>query len=468
MAKVVDAVIIGAGLSGLQAAVDLQEAGRSFIILEARDRIGGKTWSVPRKDGKGLQESGAAWINDTNQSHVWQWVQRFGLSTVVQNVTGDVACEDEEGNCHFFPFGGLPKFDQADVDNINHLRNTVEVTCLDPDTFKQPLRSEIDNLSFEQWCRNVGAGRRAIQTATLWCRGTLGHDPSEVSALAFLEIARGGLGIINLRYDGKHGAQHLRIMEGTQSIAVNMAKLLPANSIRLNSAVEAVTKTSARSYKVDTYDGQNFLARKVIVSVPGPAYKNVTFDPPLPSAKETYTTNVRHGCYLKYICLFKSPFWRRQGSCGLAQSFKGPINHCRDTSIDSQENFALTCFITSAPGRRWLSLDDAQRRNAVLDQVASLFHVSQETIQAEFLDSVTAQWMNDRWAGWGCPFAAPPPGTIGLAEDGALAREKVDGLYFVGTELTDQWRGYMEGALRSGKRGASQVLADLTNRDARL
>jgi monoamine oxidase len=103
-----DVIIIGGGLSGLQAALDLHEAGRSVIILEARDRVGGKTRTIERPDGKGFQEFGAAWVNDTNQSHIWAYCRRFGLTPVVQNIIGSVASEDKQGNVHAFPFGGLP------------------------------------------------------------------------------------------------------------------------------------------------------------------------------------------------------------------------------------------------------------------------------------------------------------------------------------------------------------------------
>lgn len=103
-----DVVIIGAGFSGLQAALDLQEKGCSFVILEARDRVGGKAFSVQRPDGLGIQELGACWLNDSNQSTVWSYVKKFGLTPIVQNVKGSVACEDTDGSSHFFPFGSMP------------------------------------------------------------------------------------------------------------------------------------------------------------------------------------------------------------------------------------------------------------------------------------------------------------------------------------------------------------------------
>jgi monoamine oxidase len=104
-----DVLIIGAGFSGLSAALTLQEAHKSVLVLEARDRVGGKSRSVQRADGKGVQELGACWVNDTNQSEVWRWCERLGLTAVVQNVKGKVAWEDEEGQRGWFDFGGLPE-----------------------------------------------------------------------------------------------------------------------------------------------------------------------------------------------------------------------------------------------------------------------------------------------------------------------------------------------------------------------
>lgn len=341
------------------------------------------------------------------------------------------------------------------------MRDLVEAASLDPKSFEQPRRDELDSITFEQYCRNAGADAQALQTARVWTRGTLGQDPSDVSALAYLEICRGGLGLVNLRYDGKHGAQFLRLQEGTHSISIGISKLLPPGTIELSTPVVSIVQKSSELYSIITANGSKLQARKAIVSIPGPTYKEIAFDPPLPMKKQLFTNSARYGCFVKLICLFETPFWRRQGSCGLAQSFRGPINHCRDTSVDQQSNYTLTCFLCAGPGRKWLGLSSGEQEAAVLNQLGSLFNVGIEAVKAEFLGSVTAQWMQDKWAGYGCPFATPPPGMLGNTPVGDICVQKFNGMYFVGTELADEWRGYMDGALRSGKRGAAQVLAEL-------
>lgn len=108
-ATTVDVVIIGAGLAGLAAAEQVQRAGLSCVVLEARDRVGGKTWSEPLSNGDGVVDLGAAWINDSNQSRMIALARRVGAELVVQNTTGQCVLQDFDGQVSDFPYGELPQ-----------------------------------------------------------------------------------------------------------------------------------------------------------------------------------------------------------------------------------------------------------------------------------------------------------------------------------------------------------------------
>jgi monoamine oxidase len=99
-----DVVVVGAGLSGLEAARNVQNAGLRVIVLEAKDCIGGKTRTVSN-DGKGFIELGAAWINDTNQSEMWAMAQKYGMETVVQRAEGLDCVQDKDKSVLHVPYG---------------------------------------------------------------------------------------------------------------------------------------------------------------------------------------------------------------------------------------------------------------------------------------------------------------------------------------------------------------------------
>lgn len=104
-----DVIIVGAGLAGLAAARQLTEAGFSCVVLEARDRVGGRTYSLPVPNGRpGVIEAGAAWINDVNQTRMISLVREFGLETTEQNTTGNCALQDVDGTISSFPYGEVP------------------------------------------------------------------------------------------------------------------------------------------------------------------------------------------------------------------------------------------------------------------------------------------------------------------------------------------------------------------------
>jgi monoamine oxidase len=104
--KVYDVVVVGAGLSGLQAAVAIRAAGFTVCVLEATNRVGGKTLTVKSSE-KGYNDLGAAWINDTNQSEMFKLFQKYGFDTEVQRACGDTIVHLADGSLEKVPYGQL-------------------------------------------------------------------------------------------------------------------------------------------------------------------------------------------------------------------------------------------------------------------------------------------------------------------------------------------------------------------------
>ncbi|KIX10399.1 uncharacterized protein Z518_01481 [Rhinocladiella mackenziei CBS 650.93] len=459
-----DVVIVGAGLSGLQSALTLHRAGLRYLVLEARDRVGGKTLTL-RSSSTGAVKSdlGAAWINDSNQSRMWALAQELGLHTYVQNTFGDVVVQDFNGSLVKFPYGGVPKYPSAkDTESCISIRDLVEEvsTTKSPSIFSAgPHRQRLDSISFETYLREANVTPKAFATAQVWTHAMLGVDPAEVSALYFLEYCAAGGGLMTMRSDCKDGGQYLRIREGTSAFAERMAQRLTPGSLKLNSPVWGVTQNADGTVSVSAKgpSPMAYNARKVIISVPTPVYKTITFSPPLPPSKTSVVNRTRYGFYTKYIVNFSKPFWAERKLCGLGQSFVGPVSVFRDTSL-GDDKYCMTCFIGGQFGRRWAAQDAEGKKASVLKQIGDIFADGKD-ITPLFIEAYESPWMEEEYSGWGCPCPALPPGVLADGWDALCA--PVGNVHFIGTELSTVWRGYMEGAVATGERGAMEVLTEL-------
>ncbi|KAJ6445382.1 Amidase [Purpureocillium lavendulum] len=431
----VDVVVIGAGLSGLKAAYEVQQAGYSCAVVEARDRVGGKTWSSDRTDKGKFVDVGAAWINDTNQSEVFRLVQELGLETVVQNTTGN-------------------KLSEANgVESMLFLRNKAEEVCQSLD-IRDPLRngSHLDNMSFEDWVRSVtGPSESALASASIWTRAMLGMEPREVSALFFLNYCKSGGGLLQMRSDQKNGGQYLRLAKGTQKIAIGLANLLRPDTITLSSPVRVVEQAASAIQVHSTR--RTYTCKRVIVSVPTPLYKEITFHPALPADKLELSRLNRHGYTNKVMVRYSSPWWRGYGLCGMLQSFAGPVTVTRDSSVDELGQFSLTCFCVGDWGRQLSKLSQAERFAAVVEHVTKTLGSAGSVPQPIGIEEHEWQW--DQWS-QGCPCPAAPPRVMTRLEPALRASHGK--IHFVGTETAYEWKGYMDGALRSGARGGREVI----------
>ncbi|PYI00440.1 amine oxidase [Aspergillus sclerotiicarbonarius CBS 121057] len=450
----VDVLVIGAGLSGLMAAETVLQAGHSCLVLEGRDRVGGKTWSCPLPSGDGVIDLGAAWINDSNQSMMIELARRAGADLIEQNTTGNCLLQREDGAITAFPYGQTPRITAQMQSEMEAIRDTAEADCQAVDC-SRPRDASLDSLSFLAYLQSRHASPAAIANASVWTRAMLGQEPQDVSALYFLNYCKSGGGLLQMRSDRKHGAQYLRVRQGTQIFAKTLAAALPEGTIRFGERVTAITQKERGVTLVES-KGRLIKAHKVICSAPTPVLKTIRFEPPLPPKKQLLVDSFRYGYYTKVMLSFRSAWWVTRGYCGLVQSFCGPASIYRDTSSPADGKWVLTAFLAGDVGRKWSELgSQREREQALLRQLGEIYGEA-DLPAREFIEAMGHEWSTEELSGWGCPCPVLPPGVLSAAGD--ALREPFRDVHFVGTETAEEWKGYMEGAVRSGRRGALEAV----------
>ncbi|GAD93972.1 flavin-containing amine oxidase [Paecilomyces variotii No. 5] len=446
-----DVVIIGAGFSGLQAAYTAQQAGLSVAVIEARDRVGGKVWSVPLASGRGCVELGAAWINDSLQPRIWAYAERFGLKVVKQRLEGRAVMQENPEARFEFPFGITPDFTPEEKRNLEYIRDHIQAESLKPG-----LPSvEDDDVSLDQYVRRLGALPQTIKMVNLWAQVMHGVESTEESAAWFIDYCRRNRGLLAIRADDSSGGQYMRFQDGAQSVANRIASLIGESNIHLSSPVVSIQND--KSYvSITTADGRAFTARKCILSIPSTMYRELNISPQLSQPVQAVTNGTVLGDYNKAIVCYDRPWWRDHGFNGYFASYSGPVILARDTSVDERRHFSLTCFVNGERGREWSKLYPHERRAVVLKQIAKIFKADENSEAFRPIEVFDQIWKHERFSRG----ALAPITKLGhLTRYDSVYGKPVGNLHFVGTEYSPEWKGYMEGALCSGEIGAQEVIS---------
>ncbi|KAH8422311.1 flavin monoamine oxidase family protein [Aspergillus melleus] len=447
--KEVDVVVVGAGLSGLTAATEVQRAGLSCAVLEDMDRVGGKTLSIPASSQGGLAELGAAWLNDTNQFYMYALARKFGFELEIQRHKGLNLFEDSKGKTHSIEYG---KEYLNDEEFFEDLAKQAELTHLvHPELSQHAMKH--DKMSFAEYARQFSSKAELI--ADDIAKTLLGVQAKDISALYMFNYTKSGTGLDNILSDLKDGGQYMRNRHGNQNFSVRLANDLKPDTVHLSAPVTKIEQHGKGSCTVTTLTGHKVSCKRVIISIPTSLYHRIQFIPALPETKKNLSDTTALGFYGKVIIVYEYPWWRQAGLSGIFSSVNGPICCSRDTCIVEDHQYSITCMVTADAGKDWSKLPPVQKHELAMSQFNAAFCTQVEKIP-DPLNVIVHDWSEEPWIR-GAPSPTMPPGLM-TSDAGKSLRDPFGDIHFAGTETAIIWKGYMEGAVRAGIRGAGEVI----------
>jgi monoamine oxidase len=458
----VDVVVVGGGFAGLTAAHELVRAGRSVVVLEARDRVGGRVLNHPLGGGE-VSEAGGTFYGPT-QDRVKAVAESLGIGTFPTFNEGENVYVAEGSRSTYSdnsPLGTAP----PDPLVIGDLATVV--TRLDEMSREVPVdapwtaanAAEYDRQTLDSWIRantnplTPGRFHKLTAAAT---RPIFGAEPSEVSLLFTLfYIAASGNettpGTFERNFNTRDGAQMFRFVGGSQLIALGLARRLGRRVI-LSSPVKRIAN-GPRGVSVIS-DRINIKAKRAIVAIPPALAGRIDYSPDLPADRDALTQRLPQGTLMKVAAVYDRPFWREQGLNGTALHLEGPVNAIFDDSPPDGSPGVLFGFVGGDAARGFAPLSPADRKAAVVKVLTDCFG----SAAAGPRDYFETNWPAERWSRGG-PVGIAGPGVYTAL--GPALRRPVNRVHWAGTETSTYWNGYMDGAIRSGERAAREVLDQL-------
>jgi monoamine oxidase len=445
----VDVVVVGAGFAGLSSARDLTAAGRSVAVLESRPRVWGRVRNEPIGDGK-VVEVGGQWVGPT-QDQVLALAKDVGVETFATYDTG----------ARVLHFGGrrgtykgtIPRINPVVIADVGRAQARLESLAK-----KVPLdapwtaaQAEAwDTVTFETWLRRntlTAAGKTLL---ALGIEAVFACEPGDVSLLHVLFYAHSA-GSFQMAIDTGGGAQQDRFVGGSQIVCDKMAEGL-GDAVHLESPVRRIAVNGDR-VRVDADTG-SWTGRRVIVSVPPTLAGRIIYDPLLPPWRDQLTQRTPMGSVIKCNAIYDEPFWRAEGLSGQATGDGDGARVVFDNSPPDGKPGILLGFLEGDEARRLGRAGPELRRRAVLDSFVRYFGPK----AANLVDFVELDWQAEPWSG-GCYGTLFGPNV--WTRYGHALRTPVGPIHWAGTETASVWSGYMDGAVSSGQRAATEVLAAL-------
>src|SRR3954447_14047434 len=374
----VDVVIVGAGLAGLTAARALVKSGHTVVVLEARDRVGGRTLNHVLSDGQAL-EAGGEFVGPT-MTRLLALAKSVGVGTYKAYNQGDNVYIHDGVRSTYGAAPGLPNPpEDPDVfkDSINLLGPAdalgKQVGVKAP--WNAKTAAKLDKQTFDQFVKAGSTSPLVPPILDAASQALYGKDSTQISLLfnAFYTAAAGdakNAGAFARLISATGGAQDSRFKGGSQEIAIKVAAKL-GKRVRLNAPVSSIKQTS-KGVKV-VADGVTVDAKHVIVAVPPILAREIRFTPSLPAPKQKLFARYTPGDLIKVQLIFARPWWRAKGLSGQFVIPAGPVGATYDNTPESGGPGVILGFVGGRFAKTFRTLDAAGRKQAVVDEAASAF-----------------------------------------------------------------------------------------------